>query len=143
MLQCLPRVKHDHRRPFTMGGLQQIDAFKLLKVAFVAQTSQSINAYLASFQCGELLIRGFWAQGTDCILYVRVTDTDAKPYSKRDPAKVLESQEKEKKRKCLEACLERHRHFTPFACSVDGMLGPEARTFAKCLGVVVVVASGG
>jgi hypothetical protein len=62
-----------------------------------------------------------------------VTDTDAKSYSKRDPAKVLESQEKEKKRKYLEACLERRRHFTPFVCSVDGMLGREAKTFAKRL----------
>jgi hypothetical protein len=46
---------------------------------------------------------GFWARGTDCILDVRVTNTDAKSYSKRDPAKVLEPQEKEKKRKYLEA----------------------------------------
>jgi hypothetical protein len=47
---------------------------------------------------------------------------------------LLESQEKEKKRKhYLEACLERRRHFTPFVCSVDGMLGREAKTFAKRL----------
>jgi hypothetical protein len=49
---------------------------------------------------GDLLIRGFWTAGTDCILDVRVTDTDAKYYCKRTPLKVLESQEKEKKRKC-------------------------------------------
>jgi hypothetical protein len=30
----------------------------------------------------------------------------------------------------LEACLEYRRHFTPFVCSVDGMLGREAKTFA-------------
>jgi hypothetical protein len=85
---------------------------------------------------GDLLIRGFWARGTDCILDVRVffvTDTDAKSYCKRAPAKVLESQEKEKKRKYLESCLEYRRHFTPFVCSVDGMLGREAKTFAKRL----------
>jgi hypothetical protein len=83
---------------------------------------------------GDILIRGFWARGTDCILDVRVTGTDAKTYCKRDPAKVLESQEKEKKRKYLEACLKRRRrHFTPFVCSVDGMLGREAKTFAKQL----------
>jgi hypothetical protein len=65
---------------------------------------------------------------------VHVTDTDAKTYCKRDPAKVLESQEKEKKRKYLEAaCLERRRHFTPFVCSVDGMLGQEAKIFAEPL----------
>jgi hypothetical protein len=65
------------------------------------------------------------------------TDTDAKSYSKRDPAKVLESQEKEKKQKYLEACLERRRHFTPFVCSVDGMLGREAKTFAQRLAAML------
>jgi hypothetical protein len=48
---------------------------------------------------GDLLIRGFWTAGADCILDVRVTDTDSKSYCKRTPFKVLESQEKEKKRK--------------------------------------------
>jgi hypothetical protein len=47
---------------------------------------------------GDLLIRGFWGRGTDCMLDARVTDTDAKSYCKRAPVKVLESQEKEKKR---------------------------------------------
>jgi hypothetical protein len=42
-----------------------------------------------------LLIRGFWERGTDCIIDVRVTDTDAKNISK-DPAKVLEAHEKRK-----------------------------------------------
>ena len=63
------------------------------------------------------------------MLDARVTDADAKSHCKRAPAKVLESQEKEKK--CLEARLERCRHFTPFVCSVDGLLGTEAQTFAK------------
>jgi hypothetical protein len=74
-------------------------------------------------ECGDLLIRGFRTRGTDCILDVRVTDTDAKSYSKRPPAKVLKSQEREKKRKYLENSLEQRRHFTPFVCSVDGLLG--------------------
>jgi hypothetical protein len=42
---------------------------------------------------GDILIRGFWARGTDCNLDVRVTDTDAKSYCKRLPAKVLEREE--------------------------------------------------
>jgi hypothetical protein len=82
---------------------------------------------------GDLLLRGFWARGTDCIVDVRVTDTDAKSYCKRDPDKILESGEKLKKKKYLEACLEQRRHFTPFVCSVDGLLGREAKTFAKRL----------
>jgi late competence protein required for DNA uptake (superfamily II DNA/RNA helicase) len=39
---------------------------------------------------GDLLVRGFLARGgTDCSLDVHVTDTDAKSYSKRAPAKVV------------------------------------------------------
>jgi hypothetical protein len=62
---------------------------------------------------------------------VGVTDTDAKSYRHRDPAKVIATQEREKKRKYLEACLKRRRHFTPFFCSTDGLLGREASAFAK------------
>jgi hypothetical protein len=68
---------------------------------------------------GDLLIRGFWTAGTDCILDVRVTDTDSKSHCKRTPFKVSESQGKEKTRKYLGACLENRRHFTPFVLSVD------------------------
>jgi hypothetical protein len=82
---------------------------------------------------GDILLRGFWARGTECIVDVRVTDTDANSYKTRDPASVLKSQEKEKKRKYLAACLEQRRHFTPFVVSTDGMLGREASTFAKRL----------
>ena len=45
----------------------------------------------------DLLICGFCARGADCILRVRVTDADAKSCSERDPAKVPDPQEKEKK----------------------------------------------
>jgi hypothetical protein len=82
---------------------------------------------------GDILIRGFWKQGTDCILDVCVTDTDAKSYCKCPPEKVLESQEREKKRKYLEKCLQQRRHFTPFVVSVNGLLGKEAKTFFKRL----------
>jgi hypothetical protein len=43
------------------------------------------------------LIHGFWAQGTDCIIDVRITDTDAKSDSSKDPYKVLEAHEREEK----------------------------------------------
>jgi hypothetical protein len=67
----------------------------------------------------------------DCILDVRVTDTDAKSNLSKDPAKVLEAHEKEKKKKYLEACLEQRRTFTPFVVSTDGLLGKEAKTLLK------------
>jgi hypothetical protein len=64
---------------------------------------------------------------------VHVTYMDAKSYVKQAPAKVLKTQEKEKKRKYLEPCLENRHHFTPFVGSVDDLLGHEAKTFAKRL----------
>ncbi len=47
---------------------------------------------------GDLLIRGLWARGTDCIIYVRVTDIDAKSNLSRDPDKVLSAHERVKRR---------------------------------------------
>jgi hypothetical protein len=78
----------------------------------------------------DLLIRGFWTAGADCILDVRVTDTDS-----NSCCKVSESQEKEKKRKHLGPCLDNRRHFAPSVLSVAGLLGREAQTFAKRLAV--------
>jgi hypothetical protein len=80
---------------------------------------------------GDLLIRGFWGSGTDCITDVRVTDTDAKSNLSKDPAKVLEAHEKEKKRKYLKPCLEQRRHFTPLVVLTDGLIGKEAKTLLK------------
>jgi hypothetical protein len=82
----------------------------------------------------DIPLRGFWAHGTDCIVDVHVTNTDDKSTNRhRDPSKVIQTQEKEKKWKHVEACLEQHHHFTPFVCSTDRLLGREATTFAKQL----------
>jgi hypothetical protein len=86
---------------------------------------------------GDLCIRGFWTRGTDCIIDVRVTDTDAKSNLSRDPAKVLETHEKEKKRKYLASCLAQRRHFTPFVVSTDGLLGKEAKCLLKKLSILL------
>ena len=75
---------------------------------------------------GDLLIRGFWTKATDLIVDVRITDTDSKSHQGKDPAKVLEQQEREKKRKYLGPCLDRRKHFTPFVVSADGLKGKEA-----------------
>ena len=58
---------------------------------------------------------------------MRVTDLDAKSHRNKDPEKVLVNQEREKKRKYLEPCLQQRRSFVPFVVSTDGMLGPEAQ----------------
>jgi hypothetical protein len=80
---------------------------------------------------GDILLLGSWARGTECIVNVQVTDTDAPSYQTRSPVSVLKLQEKEKKWKYLEACLEQRRHFTPFVVLTDGMMGRKASTFAK------------
>ena len=82
---------------------------------------------------GDVSVYGFWSPGTDCMFDVRVTDTSAKSYRKKDPRKVLETQEKEKKDKYLRKCLERRKHFTPLVFSVDGMAGREAKKAMKHL----------
>ena len=82
---------------------------------------------------GDLHIRGFWTKGTDCIVDVRMTDTDSTSYLKKDPANVLAQQENEKKRKYSKKCTEQHKNFTPFIISIDGLLGNEAKSFLQHL----------
>jgi hypothetical protein len=85
----------------------------------------------------DVSIRGLWTRGTDCIIDVRVTDTGAKSNLSKDPAKVLEAHEKEKKKKYLGACLEQRRTFTPFVVSTDGLIGKEAKTLLKKLSTLL------
>jgi hypothetical protein len=82
------------------------------------------------------------SKGTDCILDVRVTDTDATSYALKPSDKVLEAAEKLKKKKYLQACLEHRRHFTPFVVSVNGILGKYANTFLKVLAVHTATEAG-
>ena len=82
---------------------------------------------------GDLLIRSLWANSTDCIIDVRITDTDAPSHRNKGPTKVLEQQEREKKRKYLQPCLDQRRHFTPFVVSTDGLIGKEASALLKNL----------
>ena len=91
---------------------------------------------------GDLLVRGLWARGTDCIIDVRVTDTDCKSQRSKDPMKVLENHEKEKKKKYLGPCLEQRRHFTPFVVSTDGLIGKEAKTLLRKLSSMIAEKSG-
>jgi hypothetical protein len=54
-------------------------------------------------------------------------DVDAKSNRSEDSEKVSAAHEREKKKKCLGACLEQGRHFSPFVASADGLLGEEAK----------------
>eukprot|EP00957_Ditylum_brightwellii_P206843 15350224-Ditylum_brightwellii.AAC.1 len=72
------------------------------------------------------MIRHLWKHQVDTVIDVRITDTDAKYHISRPLETLLAAQEKGKKGKYLNACLEQNRHFSLFVVSVDGMLGKEA-----------------
>jgi hypothetical protein len=77
---------------------------------------------------GDILIRGLWARGTDCIINVQIADVDAKSDRSKDSDKVSAAHERKKKKKHLGACLKQRRHFSPFllwCLSADGLLGKE------------------
>jgi hypothetical protein len=75
--------------------------------------------------------------GLYLVIDVRVTDTDTKSNLSKDPAKVLATHEREKKKKYLEACLGQRRHFTPFVVSTDGLIGREAKILWKKLSALL------
>jgi len=94
--------------------------------------SQPRNPYVTtpqqiSEERGDASCYAFWQCGRDCIFDVRITDTEAHSHRNKEPAKVPELQEKEKKGKYLQTCHELRKDFTPLVCSVDGMTGKEAR----------------
>ena len=77
----------------------------------------------------DLAVRGVWTPQTEALFDIRVTDTDAQSYTSQSPKEVLQSAEKEKKKKYLGAFEERRGQFTPICCSVDGMFANEAQVF--------------
>jgi hypothetical protein len=103
-------------------------------IASVVQHEQCIphpNSRKGNGNRGDLLLCGFFAGGTDTIIDVRITDTDAKSHHLKDPHKLLAGQEKEKKRMYLDACLAQRRHFTLFVVSTDGLIGRKAKELLK------------
>jgi hypothetical protein len=64
---------------------------------------------------------------------MRITDTDARSYWKRDFGKVLLQHEKEEKDKYLRTCLELRKDFMPMVYSFDGIAERKARNAEKRL----------
>jgi hypothetical protein len=64
---------------------------------------------------------------------MHITDTDARSYRKKEFEKVLLQQEKEKKDKYLQTCLEMRKDFTPMVYLVDGIAGHKAQNAKKRL----------
>ena len=98
-----------------------------------SSTPDANSLALNDEECGDILLHGFWHWGMDCTVDVHVIDISIKFYLKRDPLKVLDSQEKEKKRKYLDSCLEQCQNFTPFIVSTTGRVYKEAHSFIQCL----------
>ena len=86
---------------------------------------------------GDIGCHGFWQRGRSAIFDIRITDTEARSARTRDFAKVLAAQEKEKKDKYLNPCLQQRKDFTPLVYSVDGIAGREARNAEKRLGALL------
>ena len=84
------------------------------------------------------MVRSLWKSGSDCVIDVRVTDLDAPSYASRDPAKVLASQEQQKKKKYLEDCLQQRHSFSPIVILANGLLGFEAKNRLKQLARLLV-----
>ena len=80
---------------------------------------------------GDILLRGIFQRGTDCIIDVRVTDLDCKSNRNSAPEKVLKKHERQKKAKYLQHCLKQRRSFVPFVVSTDGVLGFEANNLLR------------
>ena len=77
---------------------------------------------------------------TDCILDVRVTDIDCPDcpsYCRRDPVKALEAQERAKKNRYLQACLDQRRDFVPFVVSTDGLVARQAKATLQRLASLI------
>ena len=64
---------------------------------------------------------------------MRFMNTDALSYKNKPQDKCLLMEEKEKKRKYLEACLQQSHHFPPFVVLLDGLLVVNTEAMLKCL----------
>ena len=87
---------------------------------------------------GDLPIRDIWMQGTDSIHNMCVLNTDATSYQSQTPEKCLETVEKDKKEKYLDACLRHRWHFIPLFVSVDGLIEVKAETTLKRIAIRLV-----
>ena len=83
---------------------------------------------------GDVGVHGFWKTGTQCVFDIRVTDLNQSSLQRKPADKVLEAQEREKKRQYLRPCRDARRHFTPLVFSADGLMGRETVEAVQHLG---------
>ena len=85
----------------------------------------------------DVKIHGLWKTWSDCILDIRITDTDAKSYRNITLGKVSERMAKVKKDKYLIPCLERHCTFMLLVYSVNCLAHNQALAFEKLVASLV------
>ena len=99
----------------------------------VSPTQQPSGTAIESDQKVSLLIWDLCAQGTYYIINIWVVNMDVASYLQKTLDKILAVTEREKKRNCLDFCLQQRRHFYPFIVSVNGLLGIYAEAMMKRL----------
>ena len=121
-------ARHNEIRDI-IGDMASLVWSNVIREPVIREASGDDSALVA-----DLSVRGVWLPQAEALFDVRVSDTDAQSYLSQSPSEVLLNAEKEKKVKYGQACEERRALFTPFCCSIDGMIGREGETFLKRLG---------
>ena len=135
-LAFAPNAIRDEPKIFPSHGASTTSTPAMTSAQVLTHTSKNDK------ERGDLLIRGLWTKGTDCIIDVRITDTDAKSYVSCDPMAVLAQHERAKKKKYLQPCLAQRRTFCPFITSCNGLLGKEATRLLQRLALRIAKKTG-
>ena len=72
---------------------------------------------------GDTGVLVFWALHRMCVFEIFVVDTNEESYEGKHAHRILYQNERRKKGKYIEACLERLLHFIPLVLLVHGMMG--------------------
>ena len=85
----------------------------------------------------DVSVHGCWKWGTTAIFDMKIVNLDAGSYLSQTSANALATEEKDKKDKYLQPCLERRCSFTTMVYSVDGIPGTEAVAAHQCLSLLL------
>ena len=85
----------------------------------------------------DVSVCGIWKWGTSTLVDMQIVNLDAGYYLHQMSAKALATEEKYKKDKFLNPCLEHIIYFTPIVYSVDGIPGMEAVASQRCLALLL------
>jgi hypothetical protein len=95
--------------------------------------NESIKPPLDTEDICDVLIMSLWEKGTDCILDVRVTDTDARSYHNNDPPESPRGGRVAEKEDICSTLFGSAASFHFLLVSVDGLVGKDVRTVSKTL----------